>query len=87
MGKKGVGYFSRIQKRLDGVNRVIQENLQAVRLVKAYLRGMYESSRFSKVANMLRTDTVKAMRLMELILPVLLLVMNVSLWQYFGSVR
>ena len=87
MGKKGVGYFSGIQKRLDGVNRVIQENLQAVRLVKAYLRGVYESSRFSKVANMLRTDTVKAMRLMELILPVLLLVMNVSLMAvlWFGA--
>ena len=50
MGRKGVSYFSRIQKRLDGVNRVIQENLQAVRLVKAYLRGTYEASRFSKVA-------------------------------------
>ena len=49
MAKKGVSYFSRIQKRLDGVNRVIQENLQAVRLVKAYLRGAYEASRFSKV--------------------------------------
>ena len=87
MGKKGVGYFSRIQKRLDGVNRVIQENLQAMRLVKAYLRGMYESSRFSKVSNMLRTDTVKAMRLMELILPVLLLIMNVSLMAvlWFGA--
>ena len=71
--RTGVKYFSRIQKRLDGVNRVIQENLQAVRLVKAYLRGMYEASRFSKVADMLRNDTVKAMRLMELILPILII--------------
>src|SRR5690606_29658887 len=74
MARKGVRYFSQIQKRLDGVNRIIQENLQAVRLIKAYLRGTYEASRFSKVADMLRSDTVWAMRLMELILPVLLLI-------------
>lgn len=89
MARKGVDYFSRIQRRLDGVNRMNQENLQAIRLVKAYLRGAYEASRFSKVANLLRTDTVKAMRLMELILPILLLVMNISLMAvlWFGSIE
>lgn len=87
MARKGVGYFSNVQRRLDRVNRVIQENLQAVRLIKAYLRGMYEASRFSKVADILRKDTVKAMRMMELILPVLLFVMNVSLMAvlWFGA--
>lgn len=87
MARKGVGYFATVQHRLDRVNRVIQENLQAVRLIKAYLRGMYEASRFSKVADMLRKDTVKAMRMMELILPILLFVMNVSLMAvlWFGS--
>ena len=89
MARKGVGYFSTVQRRLDRVNRVIQENLQAVRLIKAYLRGMYEASRFSKVAGALRKDTVKAMRMMELILPVLLFVMNVSLMAvlWFGAIE
>ncbi|WP_339252104.1 ABC transporter ATP-binding protein [Sporosarcina sp. FSL W8-0480] len=87
MARKGVGYFANVQHRLDRVNRVIQENLQAVRLIKAYLRGMYEASRFMKVADALKKDTVKAMRMMELILPVLLFVMNVSLMAvlWFGS--
>lgn len=89
MARKGVGYFSNVQNRLDRVNRVIQENLQAVRLIKAYLRGMYEASRFSKVADYLRRDTVKAMRMMELILPVLLFIMNVSLMAvlWFGAIE
>ncbi|MFC5604983.1 ABC transporter ATP-binding protein [Sporosarcina koreensis] len=89
MARKGVGYFANVQHRLDRVNRVIQENLQAVRLIKAYLRGMYEASRFMKVADALKKDTVKAMRMMELILPVLLFVMNVSLMAvlWFGSVE
>ncbi|AOV08915.1 ABC transporter ATP-binding protein [Sporosarcina ureilytica] len=89
MSRKGVRYFARIQRRLDGVNRIIQENLQAVRLIKAYLRGMYEASRFSKVADLLRSDTVRAMRLMEFILPVLLLIMNGSLMAvlWFGAIE
>ena len=89
MAKKGVTYFSGIQIRLDGVNRTIQENLKAVRLVKAYLRGAYEASRFSKVAGLLQLDTVRAMRLMELIMPVLLLIMNISLMAvlWFGAVE
>jgi ATP-binding cassette subfamily B protein len=89
MARKGVGYFATVQRRLDRVNRVIQENLQAVRLIKAYLRGMYEASRFSKVAGALRKDTVKAMRMMELILPVLLFIMNVSLMAvlWFGAIE
>ena len=50
---------------------------------------MYEASRFSKVADMLRNDTVKAMRLMELILPILLFVMNISLMAvlWFGAIE
>lgn len=89
MAKRGVILFSGIQKRLDNVNRTIQENLQAVRLVKAYLRGIYEASRFAKVAGNLKMDTMKAMRLMELVMPVLLLVMNVSLMAvlWFGAVE
>ena len=43
MARKGVGYFSTVQRRLDRVNRVLQENLQAVRLIKAYLRGHVRS--------------------------------------------
>lgn len=87
MVKKGVSYFSLVQVRLDRVNRVLQENLQAVRLVKAYLRGTFESSRFEKVSNLLKMDTVKALRVMEIILPLLLLVMNISLLAvlWFGA--
>ncbi|MFS0575973.1 ABC transporter ATP-binding protein [Sporosarcina sp. 179-K 3D1 HS] len=89
MTKKGVVFFSRVQKRLDRVNRVIQENLQAVRLIKAYLRGTHEAKRFDDVADSLRGDTVRAMRMMELILPVLLFIMNVSLMAvlWFGAVE
>ena len=87
MVKKGIIYFSVVQARLDRVNRVLQESLQAIRLVKAYMRGQYEASRFHKVATNLQVDTMKALRIMEFIMPVLLVVMNLSLLAvlWFGS--
>lgn len=87
MVKKGVSHFSFVQQRLDQLNRMVQENLQAVRLIKAYLRGKHESNRFSGVADSLKIDTVKAFRVMEIILPVLLFGMNLSLLAvlWFGA--
>ncbi len=87
MSKKGLMMFGNVQLSVDRVTRKIQENLQAVRLIKAYLRGSFESSRFAEVADTLKMDNVKAFRIMELILPVLLFVMNVSLMAvlWFGA--
>lgn len=87
MVSKGVKLFALVQKRLDRVNRVLQEGLQAIRLVKAYMRGQYEASRFHEVSQLLKIDTMKALRTMELILPVLMLIMNFSLLAviWFGA--
>jgi len=87
MARKGITYFAQVQWRLDRVNRVLQECLQAIRLVKAYMRNQYEASRFQEVADALKLDTTKALRIMELIMPALLLIMNLSLLAviWFGS--
>lgn len=76
--RKGAKIFLRVQKRLDQLNRFIQQNLEAVRLIKANDRGLFEADKFSKVAGRLRDDTVYGLRLMESIMPVLLLIMNAS---------
>lgn len=85
--KKGAKNFSAVQKRVDQVNRKIQENLQGSRLIKAYMRGAYEASGFKKLAQFLKTDTMKALRLMERVQPILLLVMNLALLAvlWFGA--
>lgn len=87
MSRKGLKLFGKVQRSVDQVTRKVQENLQAVRLIKAYLRGSFESTRFASVANTLKIDNVSAFRIMELILPVLLFVMNVSLMAvlWFGA--
>lgn len=87
--KKGARYFGQVQSRLDRLNRVLQESLQAIRLVKAYLRGHYEASRFEEIAGALKFDTMKALRLMEILLPVLWLLLNGALLAvvWFGAAQ
>lgn len=87
MVKIGAKNFTIVQKSIDQVNKKIQENLQAARLVKAYMRGLYEAAGFQKLANLLKTDTMKALRVMERIQPILLLVMNLALLAilWFGA--
>ncbi|ALC86654.1 ABC transporter ATP-binding protein [Bacillus sp. FJAT-22090] len=87
MSRRGLKLFGKVQRSVDRVTSKIQENLQAVRLIKAYLRGNFEATRFAKVADSLKIDNITAFRIMELILPVLLFVMNVSLMAvlWFGA--
>ena len=77
--RMGAKIFSRIQKRLDKINRFFQENLSGMLLIKVNNRAEYESKRFSDIAGKLRDDMIFGLRLMESILPVLLLIMNGSL--------
>ena len=41
--------YSRMQGAIDQVNRIIQENLTAIRVVKSYVRGDYETEKFDHV--------------------------------------
>lgn len=88
MGKGGV-LFKAVQEKLDSVNSVMQENLTGIRLIKAFVRRNHEVKRFTRTNEDLRDGTVKALRLMEVTMPVLLLIMNLSilgvLW--FGSIQ
>jgi ATP-binding cassette subfamily B protein len=79
--------FRDVQDRLDGVNRVMRENLMGMRLIKAFLRRDHETVRFEQASSDLKDKTVSSLRLIEVSIPVLLFVMNAAilgiLW--FGS--
>ena len=55
--------FANMQGAIDQVNRIIQENLTAVRVVKAYVRGDYETGKFGEVNANLQTQSERAFRL------------------------
>ncbi len=79
--------FRDVQDKLDGVNRVMRENLMGMRLIKAFLRRDFEKDRFEQASNDLKVRTVSSLRLIEVSIPILLFVMNIGilfiLW--FGS--
>ncbi|MFC5557753.1 ABC transporter ATP-binding protein [Ureibacillus thermophilus] len=77
--KKGSFLFSEVQRRMDKLNRALQESLQAIYLVKAFMRNHYEMKKFHQVAEDLKVDTMKALRTMELMMPLMAFVLNVSL--------
>ncbi|MCY7894734.1 ABC transporter ATP-binding protein/permease [Bacillus vallismortis] len=77
--KKGGALFGSVQKRLDQVNTVMQENLTAMKLIKALLRGSHEVKRFIKANTRLMEKTVSAFQLVEFTMPVLMLLMNLCI--------
>lgn len=85
--KRGGALFKAVQEKLDGVNNVMRENLGGIRLIKAFLRKNHEIKRFDHASEDLKDQTVSALRLMEMTMPILLLIMNLSILAvlWFGS--
>jgi ATP-binding cassette subfamily B multidrug efflux pump len=71
--------FTIVQRKLDGVNTVLQENLTGIRVVKAFVRSDFEEKRFGE-ANSDYTDiVVRASRVVSINLPVMTLLMNIGI--------
>jgi ATP-binding cassette subfamily B protein len=84
-----VPLFRAMQSRIDTVNRVLREQLSGIRVVRAFVREPDEIGRFSKANSELTATALGAGRLMVLIFPTVMLILNTSsiavLW--FGSFR
>ncbi len=73
---KATPLFAVVQKKLDKVNSVVQENVGGARVVKAYGQEDYEIKRFEGVNGELRDTNFKVLKIMALFGPVITLVMN-----------
>ncbi len=71
--------YARMQAAVDYVNRIIQENLAAIRVVKAYVREDYEIAKFEEVNQNLRDNSEKAFSLAVLNMPAFQFVMYVTI--------
>jgi ATP-binding cassette subfamily B protein len=84
-----VPQFRLMQDRVDLVNRVLREQITGVRVVRAFVREPVEKERFGEANDALTGTALRAGRLMALIFPTVMLVLNVSsvavLW--FGAAR
>jgi ATP-binding cassette, subfamily B, multidrug efflux pump len=84
-----VPQFRAMQTRIDLVNRVLREQLSGIRVVRAFVRERDEAERFADANAALTQTALRAGRLMVLIFPTVMLVLNGSsiavLW--FGAGR
>jgi ATP-binding cassette subfamily B protein len=87
--RRMVPQFRKMQTRVDLVNRVLREQISGVRVVRAFVREPVEEARFDDANRELTTTALRAGRLMALIFPTVMLVLNMSsvavLW--FGAGR
>ncbi|MFD3905292.1 ABC transporter ATP-binding protein [Streptomyces sp. CB04723] len=70
--------FRTMQERLDGVNRVLREQITGNRVIRAFVRDGYEEKRFRGANTELTDVSVATGRLMALMFPTVMTVVNVS---------
>ncbi len=79
--------FTKMMKQYDHLNNTVQENLNAVRVVKSFVRGDFENKKFSDSADAVKTAQVAAEKLVILNLPLMQIIVYsciiLSLW--FGG--
>jgi len=80
--------FGDVQRRLDTINTVLQENLAGVRVVKAFARSGHEQQRFHGANDRLMDQNILAMRTSAVTMPLMMLAMNggvvAAIW--FGGI-
>jgi ATP-binding cassette, subfamily B, multidrug efflux pump len=81
--------FRRVQRLIDGINRVMRDQLSGIRVIRAFAREPVERLRFAEANQALSDAALEAGRWQALMLPVTTLVINVSsvalIW--FGGLR
>lgn len=84
-----VPLFRLMQKRIDVVNRVLREQLTGIRVIRAFVREEDEKARFAAANRELTDVSLGAGRLLALMFPIVMMVLNVSsvavIW--FGGLR
>jgi ATP-binding cassette subfamily B multidrug efflux pump len=86
---RGFPLFRAIQKKIDRVNLVLRERLTGIRVIRAFNRIDDEKQRFQEANLDLTRTLVQVNRLMAVVMPIMMLVMNLTtvsiIW--FGSIR
>ncbi|MDQ1580671.1 MAG: ATP-binding cassette, subfamily multidrug efflux pump [Microbacteriaceae bacterium] len=84
-----VPQFQLMQKRIDNINRILREQLMGIRVVRAFVREDVETARFGRANDDVTATALKVGRLMALMFPIVMFVLNVSsvavIW--FGAFR
>ncbi len=89
ISRKGIPLYDIVQTRLDGIVRIMRENITGIRVIKALSKEDYEKRRFAEANEQMNKSEIKASIVMSLPGPVISLFMNVGLTLVvlFGAFR
>ena len=68
--------FAKVQKKLDGINNIMQETVAGARVVKAYVKEDYELGRFDEANDALCAENLRVHRLLAFMGPCMNIVLN-----------
>ena len=74
--KKASPLFAIVQKKLDGINNVMQETVAGARVVKAYVKEEYELGRFDDANEALCEENLRVQTLLAFMAPCMNIVLN-----------
>ncbi len=75
---KAVPLFRLVQGKIDRINQVMREQITGVRVIRAFIREDFESSRFEEANYDLTATALRVNRLFAIAFPAVLLVMNLT---------
>lgn len=86
---RAIPYFKAMQKRIDGINRVMREQLSGVRVIRAFVKEPREAARFTQASLALEDVAIKVGKLMALSFPLVMFIVNGAsvLVIWFGGQR
>lgn len=79
VSRRGVPMYSRVQSSVDDMIRVVREDAQGIRVIKALSKGEYENRRYDEVNAKLSRDERRAGIVMGIVNPVMTLLMNLGI--------
>ena len=79
ISKNGVPLYSKVQKSVDNMVRVVREDTQGIRVIKALSKNDYENRRYDAVNLELSKEERKAGTIMGSVNPIMTLLMNLGI--------
>ncbi len=79
ISRMGVPLYSKVQQSVDGMVRVVREDAQGIRVIKALSKVDYENARYDKANMVLRKNETRAGTVMGVVNPVMTLLMNIGI--------
>lgn len=79
ISRMGVPLYSTVQQSVDGMVRVVREDAQGIRVIKALSKVDYENARYDKANLKLKQNETRAGTIMGIVNPIMTLLMNIGI--------